>query len=46
MKKGRIFEFKSGHYGIEFPNNIAVCMGMSKKGKKHYIIEFTSEGTK
>ncbi len=44
MRKGHLFEFKSGHYGIEFPNNIAVCLGMSKKGKKHYIVAFTING--
>jgi len=46
MKKGRLFEFKTGRYGIEFPNNIAVCLGMSKKGKKHYIVSFTMDGKK
>jgi len=44
MRKGQIFEFKSKTFGLKYPNNIAVCLGTSKKGKKHLIVAFTLKG--
>ena len=44
MRKGQIFEFRSKTFGLEYPNNIAVCLGTSKKGKKHLIVAFTLNG--
>ena len=44
MRKGQIFEFRSKMFGLQYPDNIAVCLGTSKKGKKHLIVAFTLRG--
>ena len=44
MRNGQVFEFKSGTFGIEYPDNIAIFLGRSRKGKKHSIVAFTVRG--
>ena len=44
MKKGEVFEFKADTFGIGYPENIGVCLGTSKKGKRHLVVAFTLKG--
>ena len=44
MKKGQVFEFKADAFGIKYPENIGICLGTSKKGKRHLVVAFTLKG--
>ncbi|MFX0205103.1 MAG: RNB domain-containing ribonuclease [Candidatus Hodarchaeota archaeon] len=44
MKKGKLIEFKSGLYGINFPNNLGIVIKKRSRKKETILDVFTTKG--